>query len=219
MPDRPGMGQSFIDAALLLVTAVSIASATAHRRARARIVELEAELADLSSHDPLTGALNRDAFERAFLAWVGNGTNRRLESALLLVDVDHLQELNQRHGHQAGDAALRNLATIVNECIRETDAFGRLEGEEFGLLLPATSGDQAAVAAERIRSRVAKRSSELGVAFTISIGVTGGYSFSDPWAAAARALALAKSAGTNRVVLAETETEFAGQLYELPHAA
>lgn len=179
----------------------------AYRRVRTKVAELFGELEELSSHDPLTGALTSDAFSRAFDAWVGNGLNRRLESSLLLVDVDEFDAINRAHGHEAGDAALRHLASIVYGQIRETDAFGRIDGEEFGLLFPATSGEEAMVAAERIRAAVAEQSAQCGAKFTISIGVTGGHAFSDPWAAASRALDLAKSAGANRVVLAETETE------------
>lgn len=194
-------------AALAIFTVIAGGSTIAYRRVRTKVAELFGELEELSSHDPLTGALTADAFERAFGAWVGNGLNRRLESSLLLIDVDNFDAVNRAHGHEAGDAALRHLATIVYDCIRETDAFGRIEGEEFGLLFPATSGPEAVVAAERIRAAVAERSAQCGARFTISIGVTGGHAFSDPWAAAARALQLAKSAGANRVVLAETETE------------
>lgn len=208
-------------ASLVLVSVIAGGATLAYRKVRAKVAELFGELEELSSHDPLTGALTADAFERAFGAWVGNGLNRRLESSLLLIDVDHFDAVNQAHGHDAGDAALRHLATIVYDCIRETDAFGRIDGEEFGLLFPATSGPEAVVAAERIRAAVAERSAQCGAQFTISIGVTGGHAFSDPWAAASRALQLAKSAGANRVVLAETETEAEAlpESTELPRAA
>ena len=194
-------------ASLSIFTLVGIGAVAAYRRVRAEAARLFGELEELSSHDALTGALNRDAFQRAFHAWVGNGMRRRIESALLIVDIDGLGRLNAEHGYEAGDAALQHLAGIVRESIRETDAFGRLDGEEFGLLFPGTSGPEAMAAAERIRSAVAIRSIEAGAGFTISIGVTGAHAFSDPWAAAERALGLAKAAGTNRVVLAETETE------------
>lgn len=191
-------------AALVVIT---LGATLAFRHVRDRIARLTGAFADLSSRDQLTGALNREAFDDTFGAWVGNGMRRHLESSLLLVDVDQFDRINREHGHEVGDAALRHLSGIIQSCIRETDAFGRLDGEEFGLLFPATSGDEAVTAAERIRSEVARRSGECGAPFTISIGVTGGHAFSDPWAAAARALSLAKSAGCNRVVLAETETQ------------
>lgn len=194
-------------ASFVIFTVIAGGSTIAYRRVRTKVAELFGELEELSSHDPLTGALTHDAFQRAFDAWVGNGLNRRLESSLLLVDVDDFDAINRAHGHEAGDAALRHLSSIIYGCIRETDAFGRIDGEEFGLLFPATSGADALVAAERIRAAVAEQSAQCGAQFTISIGVTGGHAFSDPWAAASRALDLAKSAGTNRVVLAETETE------------
>ncbi|MBJ7471366.1 MAG: GGDEF domain-containing protein, partial [Solirubrobacteraceae bacterium] len=149
-------------ASLLIFVVVSVGATVAYRRVRTKVAELFGELEELSSHDPLTGALTAEAFERAFGAWVGNGLNRRLESSLLLVDVDHFAAVNEAHGHEAGDAALRHLSTIVYDCIRETDAFGRIDGEEFGLLFPATSGPEAMVAAERIRAAVAERSAQCG---------------------------------------------------------
>lgn len=194
-------------ASFAIFSVIAIGATVAYRRVRAEAARLFGELEEFSSRDALTGALNRPAFERAFSAWVGNGMNRRLESSLLLLDIDGFARLNAEHGHQAGDAALRHLSRIVYDCIRETDAFGRLEGEDFGLLFPATSGADALVAAERIRAAVAERSIAAGAGFTVSIGVTGGHAFSDPWAAAERALSLAKGAGSNRVVLAETETQ------------
>lgn len=194
-------------ASLVIYTGITLGTTIAYRRVRAQWARLFGELEEISSRDALTGILNRDAFERAFHAWVGNGMNRRLESSLLLIDVDGFRRVNAEHGHEAGDDALRHLTTIVNDLVRETDAFGRLQGEEFGLLFPATSGAEALIAAERIRSAVARRSRECGISFTISIGVTGAHAFSDPWAAAQRALRLAKDAGANRVVLAETETQ------------
>lgn len=205
-------------ASFAIFSVLAIGTTIAFRRLRATVAQLFGELEELSSRDPLTGALNRDAFDRAFSAWVGNGMNRRLESSLLLVDVDGFQRINDQYGHEAGDAALRHLATIIYSCIRETDAFGRLDGEEFGLLFPATGGEEAVAAAERIRAAVAERSADCGARFTISIGVTGGHAFSDPWAAAARALELAKSAGCNRVVLAETETQAETELAPVPES-
>jgi diguanylate cyclase (GGDEF)-like protein len=194
-------------ASFAIFTLIALGATIAYRRVRAEAARLFGELEELSSRDALTGALNKKAFDRAFSAWVGNGMRRRVESSLLLVDIDQFHKVNDEHGHEAGDRALNHLASIVYECIRETDAFGRIDGEEFGLLFPATSGHEAMVGAERIRALVAKRSAECGAPFTISIGVTGGHAFSDPWAAAQRALQLAKDAGCNRVVLAETETQ------------
>lgn len=204
-------------AALAMLALVVLGTGTALRSVWRSFHRMSAELREIASHDPLTGALNHEAFERTFGAWVGNGLQRRLESSLLLVDVDGLDAVNRAHGHDAGDAALRHLSSIIYGCIRETDAFARLDGEEFALLFPATSGAEAVVAAERIRSEVARRSLECGARFTISIGVTGSHAFSDPWAAATRALSLAKSAGANRVVLAETETQAESEFeHDLP---
>jgi diguanylate cyclase (GGDEF)-like protein len=190
-------------ATFVLFAVVAVGVSVAYRRVRVEAARLFGELEEFSSRDALTGALNRAAFDRAFTAWVGNGMNRRLESSLLLLDIDGFARLNDEHGRETGDRALRHLAQIVYECIRETDAFGRLDGEDFGLLFPATTGHDALVAAERIRSAVARRSAEAGAAFTISVGVTGGHTSSDPWASAERALRIAKASGGNHVSLAE----------------
>ena len=178
------------------------------------LTQAHARLKDISRIDTLTGLHNQKHIQQHLnLVWERAWRDRSALS-LLLIDIDGFQRLNDEHGHEVGDAALRHLSSIVYECIRETDAFGRLDGEEFGLLFPATSGAEAMVAAERIRATVAARSLEAGAGFTISIGVTGGHAFSDPWAAAERALSLAKAAGTNRVVLAETETQAETEPYE-----
>ncbi len=134
---------------------------------------------------------------------------RQVETSLVILDVDNMAALNAAHGREVGDAALQHLAGVVYDAIRETDAFGRLDGEEFGLLLPATKAGDACTAAERIRSTVQRRASESGVDFTVSIGIAGEHSHDDPWAAARRGLELARDTGGNRVVLAEA-TDVAG---------
>lgn len=190
--------------ALLVTVTAGVAVAV---RLRATITRLRAELEELAARDGLTGALTRVAFERAFAAWVGDGLRRNAESSLLLLNIDRFDEINGEHGHEAGNQVLAQVVKIVKDVIRETDAVGRVAGGQFGVLLPATGGDQALGTAERIRFAVARRSEECGVRFTTSIGVTGGHSFRDAWGAAERALTLAQSAGHDRVVLAETETQ------------
>jgi diguanylate cyclase (GGDEF)-like protein len=192
-------------ASFVIFSVVVVGVTLAYRRLRATVAELFIRLEELSSRDPLTGALSAEAFERALRAWVGHGMRRQVETSLVILDVDDMAALNAAHGEKVGDAALQHLSRVVYDCIRETDAFGRLSGEEFGLLFPATKAPDAIVAAERIRSTLARRAKESGVPFTVSVGVAGEHSHDDPWAAARHGLELAQRSGGNCVVLAETE--------------
>ncbi len=105
--------------------------------------------------DPLTGLRNRRGFERAL-------ENRYRErglvgSALLLADIDHFKEVNDRHGHLQGDKVIRAVAEILQAHIRGNDIVARLGGEEFVALLPDTSLAGASVLAERIRRSIAEK--------------------------------------------------------------
>jgi diguanylate cyclase (GGDEF)-like protein len=191
-------------ASFVIFSLVVVGVTVAYRRLRTTVAQLFIRLEELSSRDPLTGALTAEAFERAMRAWVGHGMRRQVETSLIILDVDDMPKVVAEHGPEVGDAALQHLARVIYDCIRETDAFGRLDGEQFGLLLPATSAPDAMIAAERIRATVARRARESGVKFTISVGVAGEHSHDDPWAAARRGLGHAQESGGNFVVLAET---------------
>jgi len=132
------------------------------------------ELMRLAMYDPLTELLNRrtmlDRFEREFERCRRN----RLPVSVLMVDVDHFKQVNDTHGHAAGDKVLKRFAQVLLELRRELDIVGRYGGEEFCLLLPGTDETGARALAERIRAaaercRVPWRNQELG--FTISIGI------------------------------------------------
>lgn len=188
-------------------TAVACAVVVFVRTLRLRVARLHVELEELVARDPLTGVLHRDAFEHALEAWLGHGLQRQQELALMLVDIDGFHPINQAHGHDRGDTALRQLGALLRDLLRETDTVGRVSGDRFAVLLPGLSATDALAVAERLRATVAGRSGECGEPFTVSIGVAGSTSFIAPWAAAERALSLAKTAGRDRVVLAETETQ------------
>lgn len=117
------------------------------------LVRLILRIEHLLARDPLTDALNRRAFDqaltRAHAEW-GQGRGY----ALVMIDMDHFKQLNDTLGHAAGDAALRLLAQQLKPCVRGVDHFGRLGGEEFGVLLPDTDLAGAALVAEHMRLRV-----------------------------------------------------------------
>jgi diguanylate cyclase (GGDEF)-like protein len=132
------------------------------------------ELMRLAMYDPLTELLNRrtmlDHFGREFERCRRN----RLPVSVLMVDVDHFKQVNDTHGHAAGDKVLKRFAQLLLELRRELDIVGRYGGEEFCLLLPGTADTGARTLAERIRAasercRVSWRNQEL--TFTVSIGV------------------------------------------------
>jgi diguanylate cyclase (GGDEF)-like protein len=130
----------------------------------------------LTHRDPLTGALNRRAFEQA-LADSQAQLQRGRGFALVMIDIDHFKQINDRHGHPAGDAALQHCVRVWQAGLREIDCLGRLGGEEFCALLPlAVPGDlaTAAAVAERLRASLAAqplRWNDLELRLSASLGV------------------------------------------------
>jgi diguanylate cyclase (GGDEF)-like protein len=96
-------------------------------------------------------------------------------SSVLMFDLDHFKQINDRHGHAAGDAVLQHVTGLVGQEVRQTDSVGRLGGEEFGVLLVGSGLAEAMVFAERLRYRIASTPISVdcaGVGVTVSIGVT-----------------------------------------------
>jgi len=105
-----------------------------------------AELETLADTDPLLGVLNRRAFVRELNRAMAMAERYDVPSSLVFVDLDALKSINDNHGHAAGDAALAKVSEIIAANIRQTDVFGRLGGDEFGLIL--TQVDKAGAAAK-----------------------------------------------------------------------
>lgn len=166
--------------------------------------ELVAYLANI---DPLTKSLTRRQFfniaDTEFLRFL----RYRRPLSMLVIDADHFKNINDTYGHHAGDLVLRGLSVVILEQKRAQDTFGRLGGEEFGLLLPETNLEQAQVVAERIQKtweQTPTRVDEHTIRSTVSIGVaevgTTDQSFEDILRRADRMMYKAKEAGRNRVV-------------------
>ena len=112
-------------------------------------------LEELAHIDSMTGLINRRRFfDIATREWNMSSRYGRMLSVLML-DIDHFKAVNDTHGHDIGDEAIRYVATICHESKRGTDTVARIGGEEFALLLPETDLQGARILAERIRSRVA----------------------------------------------------------------
>lgn len=117
---------------------------------------LRDELERMSNHDPLTGLLNRRAFElQAQSAWARRSRQPQPLSALAF-DLDHFKVVNDTYGHNVGDIVLVHVARVLRDMARETDIVARLGGEEFVIIMPGASGDQAFAVAERICALLAQ---------------------------------------------------------------
>jgi diguanylate cyclase (GGDEF)-like protein len=121
--------------------------------------------------DGLTGCFNRRFFEIQLERDLHLATRMRQPVSLILLDVDHFKRVNDEHGHDAGDSALRLLAGALREEVRGVDTAARYGGEEFAIILPQAGEEGALVVAERLRSRI-ERMEVPGVgSITASIGV------------------------------------------------
>jgi diguanylate cyclase (GGDEF)-like protein len=164
-------------------------------------------LEKLSVTDQLTGLSNRRYFDDHFA--IERKRVKRYDSALslIMIDIDHFKKINDAHGHQVGDSVLQEFSRIIQENVRTTDIISRWGGEEFIILLPATSSQNAMLIAEKIQSAVnAYRFSDVGH-LTASFGVSNvdpnSTSNRESVNQADQALYEAKKQGRNRVVAYE----------------
>lgn len=135
--------------------------------------EANVRLRDVSNQDPLTKVYNRRYFNE-FLGWNFNRATR-YESMLgcMMVDIDFFKRVNDKYGHLTGDFVLQNVATILQESLRNTDVVARFGGEEFVVLLPETDADAVMSTAERIRLSIENgdfKHGEENIHITVSIG-------------------------------------------------
>jgi two-component system cell cycle response regulator len=180
------------------------------RHYAARLESANVALERLAMIDGLTGVLNRRAFyERgeAELARIGRYGGH---AAILALDIDHFKRVNDTWGHKAGDIVLNAFANCVRGCLRESDIFGRVGGEEFCILAPNTESAGAAALAERILEVTRNQVLEVeggSVRITTSIGISdlrkSDGSVADGVARADRALYKAKSSGRDRAITGE----------------
>jgi len=124
------------------------------RCAVAYVERVTGELAREARLDPLTGVLNHRAFHARLLAEAARARRYRSRVALLLFDLDRFKETNDRDGHQEGDRLLRAFAAALAGTARETDAVGRLGGDEFGALLVEAGPETAGSFLTRLRERL-----------------------------------------------------------------
>jgi diguanylate cyclase (GGDEF)-like protein len=155
--------------------------------------------------DSLTGLLNRKALESRFDELRKGAALTGQAISLIVCDLDHFKLVNDEHGHDRGDAVLRDVAVALRQATRSSELIYRVGGEEFVVLLPGIEPDDAADVAERLRSAVAAALPG-GLALTASIGYATahgeGIRFGELFRAADGALYLSKAAGRDRATAA-----------------
>ena len=177
------------------------------------------ELIRLAQIDALSGIYNRRAFSEAAEELLSRARQTEQPMAMALLDVDFFKQINDVHGHDAGDQVIRQVSELLREAVRSTDLVGRLGGDEFAILLQLPV-DGAILMLERTRERIHATPIATGegqqVLVNLSVGVAStagpaGYGLSELMGAADVALYVAKDRGRGQVVNLETEGQGAAR--------
>lgn len=166
------------------------------------------QLQVMATQDGLTGCSNRNTTDALLAHELQRARRSRSPLAFVLMDLDHFKLVNDQHGHAAGDAVLKAFANAVRRRLRGSDVFGRVGGEEFGLVLPGTDADGAKGLVEAIRQEVEALAVPVGQAQTVKITVSAGVAVAQAdsnqtgdrlYGQADQSLYEAKRGGRNRV--------------------
>lgn len=167
-------------------------------------ITAKVELERLASIDKLTGAYNRRMIDEFMEKELHLHKRNSQELSFIMADIDHFKSVNDTYGHQAGDAVLSEVGKIISLAIRKSDIFGRYGGEEFIIICPKTSSQQALILANKIREEIESFNfAEVGHK-TISLGIAslkGDDEVEDMIKRADNALYKAKNEGRNRAVV------------------
>ena len=175
------------------------------REKNRQLEEILSKLEVLAITDPLTQLFNRRYFEAIIEKEFSRTARYKFATSCLIIDVDYFKRVNDEYGHRTGDLVLKELATIIKDCLRKVDTVARWGGEEFVVLLPETNKENAVRAASRFLSTIASHAfSGITRQITVSIGIA---SVPDPSIDTAEqfidkadfALYEAKSKGRNRI--------------------
>jgi len=166
---------------------------------RSKALELQAKT------DPLTGVFNRLGIEEAISLGLQDWSQHRKPLSLVMIDIDHFKQINDKYGHDVGDLVLSNLSNIVQQHTRTQDLFARWGGEEFVLVCRDTDIDSARAIADKLRELIANQTLHKNIKITASFGVATLKTYENLeqlFKAADTALYEAKSSGRNRVATA-----------------
>ena len=175
----------------LLADALMQSAATIHDSSHAmteRLSDAQAEITQLrqnlarvvteAERDFLTGCYNRKAFDRLLTELIDDANKNETELTLLMLDIDHFKQFNDKYGHLFGDEVLKIVAKTLSDMLKGTDCVARYGGEEFAIILPRTPANGGSVVGEQIRKSIASKElkrrntgQNLG-GITVSIGVT-----------------------------------------------
>jgi diguanylate cyclase (GGDEF)-like protein len=197
--------ETLVVRALITVTVVAGTVAVA-QVVRGHVHALVLRLDRLARVDPLTALVNRRGFDEHLGYEMERFERLGQPVALVLGDIDRFKALNDRFGHAAGDGALQEIGRALLASVRGIDTVARLGGEEFAVLMPATSASDGVEAAERLRERIAAISDPAGEPIAITFGVAsteqpGCADSASVLLAADRALYEGKARGGNATVL------------------
>jgi diguanylate cyclase (GGDEF)-like protein len=156
----------------LIVTMVFV-HAFALGKDRAAAAQLETErLRTMAHHDPLTGLPNRRRLHEVLARQMAAADRQGQALAIVCFDLDHFKDVNDTHGHAAGDLVLREMAAAVSQAVRPTDIVGRWGGEEFLVVAPDADQADATALAERLRAAIAAHDFPHDIRMTASFGVS-----------------------------------------------
>ncbi|MHC1783784.1 MAG: diguanylate cyclase [Anaerolineaceae bacterium] len=173
-----------------------------------KIEQLQAELREQTLRDPLTGLYNRRYMSETISREMARSDREKSPVSFIMADIDHFKTINDLHGHQTGDRFLVEIAGLLKDNARSSDIVCRYGGEEFLLMLPGATTDDAARRAEELRQKIANllvRQNGNDLKVTMSLGVSTfpehGCDATDVIGKSDKALYLSKAAGRNRVTV------------------
>ena len=132
----------------------------------------EEQLRVASEEDPLTGLFNRRSFERDLNAQIARSHRYPEPFAVLILDLNHFKQINDTYGHRAGDDALKHVATVLTQRLRQTDVIARIGGDEFAVLLPHVNQSETEAMVDELRSTILESPIELETGDTVNLSVS-----------------------------------------------
>ncbi len=194
----------------LLITGLFYYYTKASTRNESLLIDVSRELAELADTDQLTMLNNRRAMQRHLKKAVINSIHNNQPFTIAMADIDHLKQVNDQHGHQAGDAVLKTVSSIFNKNLRSNDIIFRWGGDEFLVLMNHSNEQSAYEAMEKIRKLIEETSIDIGdkeKRVTVTIGIEqydNNLGINHCMEKADDALYAGKNRGKNRVVTAST---------------
>lgn len=176
--------------------------------AQRKLQDAQVTLLKVSRTDRLTSLWGRGYWEERLQEELRRGQRSNSTASLVMLDIDHFKQVNDRYGHPVGDEVIRMVARTLHGCARDIDICGRYGGEEFAVILPETNAEGGLVFCERLRKRVEQETAAAGeqmLRVTISLGIAelnAQLGDAKEWISLAdQALYRAKAAGRNRTCI------------------